>query len=105
MTLLNNADDTIKVTMKPNSEMTIPSRGPFSGFPRLRIIKILSGGTWTSTEYWPTNDSRPSTRHPKTIRLINLNWVGVEAKVEYDDTSKLIKVLDCNVESITIEIK
>lgn len=105
MTLLNNADDTIKVTMKANSEMRMPGRGLFSSFPCLRIIKILSGETWTNTEYWPTNCSLPSTQHPKTIRLINLNWNGVEAKVEYGDTSKMIKVMDCNVESITIEIK
>lgn len=105
MTLVSNTDDIIKVTMKVNDEMKLPGRGLFSKFPSLRITKILSGETWTNTEYWPTNCSLPSTKHPKTIRLINLNWNGVEAKVEYDDSSKMIKVMDCNVESITIEIK
>ncbi|AEV89514.1 hypothetical protein OBP_077 [Pseudomonas phage OBP] len=104
MTLLDNQNDTITVTMKMDSEMKMPGRGPFAGFPKLRIVGVIEGDKNTATDFWPTAESIPSTRHPKTIRLINLNWQKKTARVEYDDTSKIIKVFGGNVDSVVIKI-
>lgn len=105
MTLITHNDDVINLTLSVGKEMTLPGRGLFASFPKLRVTKVVKDGKITSTDFWPTTGSLPSTRHSKTIRYINLDWNGTKAKIEYDDSSKLIKVLEGNVDSVTIEIR
>lgn len=104
MTILSQTDSALTLVMKPGTEMLVPGRGLFASFPKLRVTKVITGDKHTSTDFWPTAGSLPSTRHSKTIRYINLDWNGVTVKIEYDDTSKLIKVLEGNVDSVVIEI-
>ena len=103
MTLSQN-NDKINLVIKTGNEMLVPDRGLFASFPKLRVIEVGKDNKPISTEYWPSAGSLPSNTHQKTVRLINLNWNGVNAKIEYDDSSKLIKVLEGNVDYVKIEI-
>lgn len=104
MTLQTHIPDSFTLTLKPNSEAVLPPRGAFASLPKFRVISVVKDGKIISTEYWPTNGSLPSTKSSKHVRLINLNWNDVKVNAEYDDTSKVIKVLKGNVDSITIEV-
>lgn len=77
----------------------------FSNFPSFTIAKVLMGKLPVGTEYFPGAKSIPSTRHPATIRLLNMSWNGIKVMAEYDHTSKLLKVISANVDSVTIKVK
>lgn len=94
----------IYVIIKVGGEMKIPARPLFSSFPKFRIVEICKDNKTTNTSYWPNAGSLPSTHSPKHIRLINLDWNKVQVKMEYDETSKMIKVLSGNVDSVKIRI-
>lgn len=102
---MSQTEEKITLTVKLGEEVKVPSRGPFSSFPKLRVVGVTRYGQEFKTEYWPTTGSLPSNIHSKTVRLINLEWNGTRAKLEYDDTSKNIKFLSGNVESVNVEIK
>lgn len=104
MTIITESDDKINLVMKPGTEMLVPGRGLFASFPKLRVTEVVKDNKKINTEYWPSSGSLPSNTHERTIRLINLYWNGVDVKIEYDDSSKLIKVLEGNVDSVKIEI-
>lgn len=105
MTLINPTDDAIRLVMKPGDSMKMPCRGVFSKFPKLRIVSITQGGKVVDATYYPNSGSIPSTRHSETVRLINLDWLNIKVNVEYSSTTGLVKVINGNVESVTIEIK
>lgn len=105
MGLTNALDDTQLYIMKVGEETKVEARSPFSAFPSLHVVKVVKDGLHVDTSFFPTAASLPSTKHPNTIRLLNLNWNGYSVKAEYDDSSKLLKVLSGNVDSVTIRIK
>lgn len=78
---------------------------PFSDFPSFTIVKVVSSKQWIGTEYFPGAKSLPSTRHPNTVRYLNMNWNGIKVMAEYDHTSKMLKVTSANVDSVTIKVK
>lgn len=77
---------------------------PFSGTPSFIVTKVVMTKLPVGTEFYPGCKSIPSTRHPKTIRLINLDWAGVKVFAEYDHSSKMLKVISANVDSVTIKV-
>lgn len=94
----------VLLLIKMGESVQMPRREVFSHFPSLRIIKVVKDGIPIGTEYYPGAQSLPSTTHQKTIRLINLNWNGIKVNAEYDSTSKLVKVISGNVDSVTIKV-
>lgn len=76
----------------------------FHGVPSFIITKVVMTKLPVGTEFYPGSKSIPSTQHPNTIRLINLNWNGVKVHAEYDHSSKLLKVTSANVDSVTIKV-
>lgn len=105
MALLAHTSNGDQVMLPVNGEMVIPPRDPSSPLPKLTVIAVVRDKQTTNTVFWPAAGSVPSTRHPKTIRFINLDWDGVKVKVEYDDSSKVLKVLSGNVDSVVIGIR
>ncbi|QBZ70600.1 hypothetical protein pETSU_019 [Edwardsiella phage pEt-SU] len=78
---------------------------PFSGFPSFTITNVLMNKLPVGTEYFPGAKSIPSTRHPTTIRLLNMSWNNIKVMAEYDHSSKMLKVISANVDSVTIKVK
>lgn len=77
---------------------------PFHGVPSFIVAKVVMTKLPVGTDFYPGCKSIPSTRHPNTIRLINLDWNGVKVSAEYDHSSKMLKVLSANVDSVTIKV-
>lgn len=103
--MLDVNNDVITLTLKVGNEMKMPSRGLFCSFPFLTLTKVYLDGKWVSTEFMPSANSVPNTRHPKTIRQIHFNWKEMNVKIEYDDITKMVKVLEGNVDTVTIRVK
>lgn len=78
---------------------------PFSYLPSFTITKVLVGKLPVGTEFFPGAKSLPSTRHPNTVRYLNMNWNNIKVMAEYDHTSKMLKVTSANVDSVTIKVK
>lgn len=94
----------IVLLIKMGESVQMPRREVFSHFPVLRVIKVVKDGVPIGTEFFPGAQSVPSTRHPKTIRLVNLNWNGVDVRVLYDSTSKQVSLVSGNVDSVSIRV-
>lgn len=104
MSIVSQTEDSYAVQLDVGKEFKLPPREPFSHFPRFRLLTVVKDRRYSDSRFWPGSQSKPSTRHPKTIRFIQTDWNGAKVKIDYDDTSKVLKFVEGNVDTVIVEV-